>query len=260
MQRSLLKIKPEVNKIEIRAWVYTRKQLSDALENESVSYVYCPIKIIDKSLHSYKDRIIILPPEYLADSEEKTRNELKKLYDEGFCFAAAHTVGHIELLRELGFTIFGGNRLNCVNSRTAEFLYNEGIRDIILSPELTVNQIGKISCASETGIIAYGHLPLMINRRCPINNGKPCNGKNCGKRIKDRLGNELSLICNENTVEILNSDVLILSDKLKDFKVQFVVLRFTVETEINPIIEAYKKGSKLNFKKITRGLYYRGVE
>lgn len=249
-----------MNKIEIRAWVYTRKQLSDALENESVSYVYCPIKLIDKSLHSYKDRIIILPSEYLADNEEKTRNELKSLYDEGFYRAVAHTVGHIELLKELGFTISGGNRLNCVNSRTADFLNREGLEDIILSPELTVNQIGKISCASETGIIAYGHLPLMINRRCPINNGKPCNGKNCGKKIRDRLGNELSLICNENTVEILNSDVLILSDKLNDFKVRFIVLRFTIENEINPIIEAYKSGSKLNYKKITRGLYYRGVE
>ena len=249
-----------MNKIEIRAWVYTRKQLSDALGNESVSYVYCPIKLIDKSLHSYKDRIIILPPEYLADVEEKVKNELKELYNEGFRCAAAHTVGHIELLKKMGFTVFGGNRLNCVNSRTADFLDREGLEDIILSPELTFNQIGNVKCNSRTGIIAYGHLPLMINRRCPVNNGKPCNGKNCGRKLRDRLGNELSLICNENTVEILNSDVLILSDKLKDFTVDFIVLRFTVETEINSIIEAYKNGSKLNFKKITRGLYYRGVE
>lgn len=249
-----------MGKIELRAWVYTRKQLSDALLNNSISLVYCPIGLIDKSLENDKDKIIISPPEYLADCEEQVKQRLKELYDSGFRCAVAHTVGHIELLKSIGFTIYGGNRLNCTNSNTADFLGEEGVEDIILSPELTVKRINSISPKIKRGILAYGYLPLMINRRCPINNGKPCNTKNCGRQLTDRLGNKLDVICSENMVEILNSEPLILSDKLSDFDTDFLVLRFTVETEINPIIEAYINGEKMDIKKFTRGLYYRGVE
>ncbi len=245
---------------ELRAWVYTRKQLSDALGNEDISLVYCPIRLIDKSLENDKERIIVSPPEYLADCEEKVKQRLKELYDSGFRLAVAHTVGHIELLKAVGFSVFGGNRLNCANSNTANYLKAEGLEDIILSPELTVKRINSISSEIKRGILAYGYLPLMINRRCPINNGKPCNTKNCGRKITDRLGNKLDVICYQNMVEILNSEPLILSDRLRDFDIDYSVLRFTVEAEINPIISAYKNGDKMDIKKFTRGLYYRGVE
>lgn len=249
-----------MGKIELRAWVYTRKQLSDALGNEDISLVYCPIGLIDKALENDKEKIVISPPEYLADCEEQVKLRLKELYEIGFRLAVAHTVGHIELLKNIGFTIYGGNRLNCTNSITADFLSKQGIKDIILSPELTVKRINSISSENKKGILAYGYLPLMINRRCPINNGKPCNTKNCGRKLTDRLGNTLDVICYENTVEILNSEPLIISDKLRDFNTYFFVLRFTVEAEINPIISAYKNGEKMDIKKYTRGLYYRGVE
>lgn len=249
-----------MGKIELRAWVYTRKQLSVALINNSISRVYCPIRLIDKSLENDKEKIIISPPEYLADCEEQVKQRLKELYNRGFRLAAAHTVGHIEMLKNIGFTVYGGNRLNCTNSNTADFFRVEGIEDIILSPELTVKRINNISSEIKKGILAYGYLPLMINRRCPINNGKPCNTKNCGRQITDRLGNKLDVICYENMVEILNSEPLILSDKLSDFDTDFFVLWFTVEAEINPVIEAYRNGEKMNIKKFTRGLYYRGVE
>lgn len=249
-----------MGKIELRAWVYTRKQLSDALGNEDISLVYCPIGLIDKALENDKEKIVISPPEYLADCEEQVKLRLKELYEIGFRLAVAHTVGHIELLKNIGFTIYGGNRLNCTNSITADFLSEQGIKDIILSPELTVKRINSISSEIKKGILAYGYLPLMINRRCPINNGKPCNTKNCGRKLTDRLGNTLDVICYENTVEILNSEPLIISDKLRDFNTYFFVLRFTVEAEINPIISAYKNGEKMDIKKYTRGLYYRGVE
>lgn len=249
-----------MGKIEFRAWVYTRKQLSDALDNKEISLVYCPLRLIDKSIENDKEKIILSPPEYLADCEDKVKQRLKEFYDNGFRFAVAHTVGHIELLKNMGFTIYGGNRLNCTNSNTVSFLKSEGIEDIILSPELTAKRINNISPEIKRGILAYGYLPLMINRRCPINNGKPCNTKNCGRRITDRFGNQLDVICNENTVEILNSEPLVLSDKLGDFNADFFVLRFTVETEIKPIIDAYKNADKIDIKKFTRGLYYRGVE
>ncbi len=246
--------------MKLRAWVYTRKQLSDALENVQVEFVYAPMNLLDRALAAYNEKIVVVPPEYLADCEEKVVANLTALYSAGFHNASAHTVGHIELLQNIGFKIFGGHRLNVTNSETIRFLQNEGIEDIIISPELTKDRINKLARTSNIGFLAYGKLPLMINRRCPISNGKPCNKERCGKQITDRLGNRLDVICSENTVEILNSDTLLLSDKLGEFNLDYAVLRFTTEDNINEIIEAYSKGTKIALQKLTRGLYYRGVE
>ena len=247
-------------KIRLRAQVYSRKQLCQALENENCEAVYAPIRIVDSGLLQHRDRIILLPPEYLADCEADVKEKLAALESAGFYRAAAHTVGHIELLSEMGFEIYGGNRLNCTNSETIKYLKKIGVKDIILSTELTAERINSLEKLIETGFIAYGRLPLMLNRRCPICDGKPCGKERCGRQITDRLGNKLDVICSENTVEILNSDILILCDRLDEFKTDFAVLRFTIEEDISEVITSYLNGDKPFIKKYTRGLYYRGVE
>ena len=53
-----------------------------------------------------------------------------------------------------------------------------------------------------------------------------------------------------------------MSDKLKDISfADFLSLYFTDESaqEISAVIKAYKEGTALNEKNITRGLYYRGI-
>jgi len=114
---------------------------------------------------------------------------------------------------------------------------------------------------SRVGFLAYGYLPLMITRRCPINNSKPCNKSGCKRKLTDRKGNILDIICSENTAEILNSDVLYLADKLESFiNAEFAVLKFTTEKNINHIISAYVNEKSSEIKNFTRGLYFRGVE
>lgn len=246
--------------IELRAWVYTPEQLEQALGCEDIAAVYVPMRLAGEPLDEYAERVILLPPEYLADCEEKTEQELADLRKAGFTRALAHTVGHIELLKRTGYEICGGNRLNCTNSVTARFLADCGVRDIILSPELTVRRINSIEKPVKTGFIAYGRLPLMLNRRCPIRDGKPCGKPNCGEAITDRKGNKLRVICSDNTVEILNSDVLMLNGRLNEFHTDFAVLRFTDETDILPIIELYAQDKPAEAENLTRGLYYRGVK
>lgn len=245
---------------ELRAWVYNAKQLDDALSATEIKCVYVPLKLISGQLSGYADRIILLPPEYLADCEDRVSAELERLYGLGFHHALAHTVGHIELLSHIGFTIHGGNRLNVTNSETMRFFAGCGLCDIIVSPELTVRRINRLEKPIPTGFIAYGKLPLMLNRRCPISDGKPCGKQNCGRHITDRKGSELDIICSENTVEILNSDILILSDRLHEFDTDFAVLRFTTEKDIVPVVEQYMNNKPPEANKFTRGLYYRGTE
>ncbi len=246
--------------MELRAWVYTSGQLRTALDCAEISAVYAPMKLVGEELSDSAEKVILLPPEFLADCEEETEKKLCALKEPGFKKALAHTVGHIELLRRNGFEIHGGNRLNCTNSETVKFFAEQGMTDIIVSPELTVQRINALEKPITTGFLAYGKLPLMLTRRCPIKDGKPCGKPNCGRKLKDRKGNDIDVICSDNAVELLNSDTLILCDKMNDFRVDFAVLRFTVERDIMPVIKMYSQHKKPDVPKLTRGLYYRGVE
>lgn len=244
-----------------RAEVYTRKQLNQALENSFINKIYVPYTIIDSSLIEENDRLIIVPPVFLADCEREIADKFSKLREIGFSNVLVHTVGHIELFSELSFELYGGHRLNCTNSESILFFADNNIKDIIVSPEMTSYQINQLKSDISIGFLAYGYLPLMITRRCPIKNGKPCNKSNCSRSIKDRKNNELKIICSENTAEILNSDVLFLADKLDKFKnADFGVLKFTTEKNINEIISAYKDNCLPEFIiNYTRGLYFRGL-
>ncbi len=244
---------------ELRAEVNSREQLCSALEQACFRFVYAPVKLLCENT-PHKDRIIVMPPIFLGDSEEQTEKSLCELKSWGFEHALAHTVGHIELLQRLGFLIHGGLRLNIANSEAASFFAREGLGDILLSCELTAAKINVLASPVPKGIMAYGRLSLMATRRCPVNNGKPCEkGVSCGRYLTDRQGRKIRLLC-DNTVELLNPDVLTVADKAKDFSgADFFLLRFTDEKNIVKVTENFIKGI-IPEKEFTRGLYYRGVE
>ena len=252
-------IQKAINDMRMRAYVHTAGQLSQALDNEALEMIYTPVRLADRVPAERAESIILVPPQFLADCEEKTERELFRLREAGFSKALAHTVGHIELLERCGYDIFGGDRLNCTNSETVRILACCGVRDIIISNELTVQRINKLDRVVPIGFNAYGRLPLMLNRRCPINDGVPCGRLGCGKFLTDRKGNRVDILCSENTVELLNSDVMILSDRLGEFRADFAVLRFTAESDISGVVQNYLNGAEPDTPKYTRGLYYRGV-
>ncbi len=246
--------------MELRADVYNRTQLEQAISNNHIGKIYAPYQIIDDKLSSYSDRIIVVPHVFLGDCEEKITASLMKLRQYGFDKALAHTIGHIQLLHDIGFNVYGSYRLNCINSDSIAFYSDEGVSDIILSPEMSASQINNLS-SSGIGFIAYGYLPLMITRRCPIKNDTPCNKKCCNRTITDRKGNKLSIICSETTAEILNSDVLYLADKMNNFRsTDFAVLKFTIEDNIKEIIDAYVNAMSPIMNNYTRGLYFRSIK
>ena len=243
----------------LRAEVSDAQQLEQALLNDDFQYIYAPMELLSEATED-KFRLIVVPPVYLGDCEEAVRKKLIHLKKVGFERLLCHTAAHLELSNELGFKAHGGFRMNITNSLSQKHYENSGLCDSTLSIELTVSQLSAIVCTVPRGIIAYGKLPLMITARCPINNGKPCGKeKKCGGKITDRKGNELSVICS-NTVEILNPDTLVLSDKLDDFSgFDFLTLKFTDEADVNAVARMYLTNAKPQGK-LTRGLYYRGTE
>lgn len=252
--------KPEkASSLKFRAEVATAEQLSEAL-SLSFELVYAPMKLLSESTPD-KERVAVLLPLFLADCEEEVRESLKTLKKAGFSKGVAHTLGHAKLLKDEGYEVLGGYRLNVINSYAADFYERFGLADLTLSFEGTAQQLSEIKCGIPRGILAYGRLPLMAMRRCPISGGKPCCAETpCNRSIKDRRGNEMPVLCGGNYVELLNADLLIMSDRQRALsQFDFALLKFTTETELAPVLDMYLHDKKPSGS-LTRGLYFRGAE
>ena len=181
--------------IRYRAEVHTAEQLKQALGLD-FDLIYAPMGLLDENTPD-KRRIAVIPPLILSDCEEEAAARLNGLRDMGFNKGLAHTLGHAELLKKCEFNILGGYRMNVLNSLAAKACSDYGFWDITLSFEGTAAALAEINSPRPVGIVAYGRLPLMLTRRCPIMDGKPCGrvdafgfGKGCGGEITDRQGNK----------------------------------------------------------------------
>ncbi len=247
------------SRTEFRAEVATSEQLEQALALP-FGVVYAPMKLLNERTLE-KGRVVVIPPLFLGDCEDDVRAELINLRKMGFSKGLAHTLGHALLLKEAGYEVHGGYRLNIINSLSADFYAKYGLSELTLSFEGTSQQLTDIQCGVPRGILAYGRLPLMAMRRCPIAGGKPCGaGTPCNRSIKDRRGNEMPVLCGGNYVELLNPDLLIMSDRQRALaNFDFAVLKFTDETELKPVLDMYLNNKKPDGS-LTRGLYFRGAE
>ncbi|MGN0687044.1 MAG: U32 family peptidase [Oscillospiraceae bacterium] len=245
--------------LRYRAEIASASQLEQAL-SLPFACVYAPMRLLSESTEQ-KERIAVIPPLFLADCEDEVRSRLRQLRKSGFAKGVAHTLGHAQLLKEEGFELLGGYRLNVINSLSADFYERFGLSDLTLSFEGTVQLLSEIKCGIPRGILAYGRLPLMAMRRCPIAGGKPCGAKTpCGGSIRDRRGSEMPVLCGGNYVELLNPDVLIMSDRQRALsQFDFALLKFTDENELKPVLDMYLNNGKPQGS-LTRGLYFRGAE
>ena len=167
----------------------------------------------------------------------------------------------VEIAKNLGLNIIADTGLNIHNSHSANAINDLGAKAVILSPELTCDAVRNLASPVPKGIIAYGNIPLMLFKNCPIKNGKSCS--ECDKTgfLTDRLGTQFPVRCRMGYSELLNSVPLWLGDKQNDLSsLDFQVLYFTNETkkEVNEIITDFKNG-KSSTQKYTRGLFYKGT-
>ena len=245
-------------KTVLRAEVATAEQLKQALALP-FDMVYAPLAILDENTEN-KAKIAVIPPLFLADCEDSVRERLLALRAAGYSVGVAHTLGHARLLKECGYELHGGYRMNIINSYAADFAERYGFKQLTLSFEGTAQQLADINCTVPRGILAYGRLPLMAMRHCPLADGKPCGGSPCGGTVRDRRGNEMPVLCGGNSVELLNPDLLIMSDRQKALvQFDFALLKFTTERELKPVVDMYLTNGKPDGS-LTRGLYFRGAE
>lgn len=215
-----------------------------------------------EELEPYQHKIMVIPPRVMFGIEEKVSKTLQRLRQEGYQHLLVQNLAHIPLGKELGYQLHGGFSLNIANRFSCDELVRLQLQDGILSPELRLEQVEKICSPLRRGVLVYGYLPLMITRNCPVRNVKSC--RECGgtSELTDRKGMHFRVQCGHGCSEIHNAVPLWMGDRLNEIKnVSFGVLRFTFETrrECQTVLEclAARKGLE---GKVTRGLYYRGVQ
>lgn len=216
-------------------------------------YIFIPIW---RSIDDFADnRAGVEIPRGMFGREKDIEQKLIKLKKAGVSSALCGNLGSYTLAKRLGYTVFGDFGLNVFNSVSADMIENP-----ILSPELTASQINSIN-AKGKGFIAYGNIPLMLTRNCPVKNSIGC--EKCRKNggLTDRKGVTFPVVCSQYPcVEVLNSVPIYLAERMAEFHADFAHFYFSKESreQVEKIISLYENGAKAPFD-YTRGLYYRGV-
>lgn len=195
--------------------------------------------------------------------EEQIKQNLKKAKENGITHVLVNNLGAIPLCEEFHFTIHGGFRLNVMNTESVNFFEKLGLVDLIVSFELTLQQINTLGGSEKIGTIIYGRLPLMLTRNCPGINSKTKNCAECGGLgyITDRKEINFPYKCNCGCTQIYNSVPLYMGDRLKEIKsTDFNIILFTTETNEQKLyaLNSIKYQNKITGGH-TRGLYYKGV-
>lgn len=216
-------------------------------------YIFIPIW---SSADDFADnRAGVEIPRGMFGREKEIEQKLIKLKKAGVSYALCGNLGSYTLAKRIGYTVFGDFGLNVFNSVSADMIENP-----ILSPELTASQINSIN-AKGKGFIAYGNIPLMLTRNCPVKNNIGC--EKCRKNggLTDRKGVIFPVVCSPYPcVEVLNSVPIYLAERMAEFHADFAHFYFSKESreQVEKIISLYENGAKAPFD-YTRGLYYRGV-
>ncbi len=157
------------------------------IAGEYFDEIYLPLDRFKKGVANG----IVMPPVIPESEIEEVKKALEKAKSNGAIHALVGNVGHIELVRSLGFVLHGDFRMNVYNSFSAD-ICSELFDDFILSPELILPQIRDIK--NRRSVIVYGKLPLMTLEK-PVKT----------EVLKDRRGVTFSVVQEGGRDIILNS-------------------------------------------------------
>ncbi len=182
----------------------------------------------------------------------------------GYTRYEANNVGHIQLLRALKLPdgsrpeIWGGFALNVLNPAAACQLAALGVSTQTLSCEIRVEELpGFAGAGVRTALLAYGRLPVMLTRACPLHNVTDC--ESCSKRgrLLDRKGEQLPVVCRGGVREIFNPVPLWMGERQHEAPCDLFTLYFTWEepARVRAVTEMFRAARGFDGR-FTRGLYY----
>ena len=245
------------NKTILTAQVNTLKQAKAVIDN-GINVIYAPSEIVNDIRKISADVEVIVKTSDIFDKE--------KICEASLAISSAAAMEHYG-----GKKMYGDFRLNVFNSFTANYFRN--LKSVTVSPELNIGEIKALvrNTDVECEVIAYGHLPLMLMRNCPLKAAGKCQDGKVKYTLKDRKNEEFKIMCTKNcNAVLLNSKPVYMADKLNDLTqtgINRIRLMFTIESfdECAKITKEYVRafnGEKVNSPKentFTRGHFYRGV-
>lgn len=249
----------------IRTRLHRQTQLTDIIEQQS-TYIILPLDELEKALKNNK---IKEPSKYIAElprmiygDAKKYINRIQFLKENAIDKILAGNLYGVKLSKDTNTQLFGDFGLNIVNSLALKAYSKLGMQDVTLSIENNLTQAKQFADFMPYGIIAYGYLPLMLFRNCPIKVSKGC--AVCKKQFHitpDRKENPMMISCSGECSQMYNFVPLYLADNLKQLQgLDFITLYFTKETasECEQILQKYQTGGNLEGQR-TRGLYQRHI-
>lgn len=260
---------------QLHAQLWSLRQLTPRLL-EHCSLIALPLsELLDQGLPeglspAQRQRLAVsLPRLCFGDDSSQLTPQLEQVRRLGITHLTAGNLGGVWLGRQLGFSLHGEFGLNLTNAAALEQARQLGLTDAVLSFELSLpraRDLGQTHTPGlSKGVLAYGHLPLMVTRNCPLRQGRQGGCKTCPGhgRLRDRRGEGFPVRCTgRRYAQVFNPKPLYLADRWQDFTpFHFALLYFTGESprEVDGVLEDYLVRHAPR-DQITRGLYYRNVK
>jgi putative protease len=227
---------------------------------EALERVLLPVETISPALAAQLgDKLMAQLPAALFGPAQAAALEQKltALQAGGLTQVWTDNIYGIALGRRLGLRVHGGFGLNIANTQAAGFYEAQGLSSFTVSFELSMEKIRALGGDLPRGMVAYGHLPLMVYRNCPLRASIGCSACQGQGTLTDRKGIQFPVECGQKQYSrLLNSVPLHIAER--DDPGDFRLLYFTREDKAlcQQVIEDFRRNRKAAFPR-TGGLYYR---
>ena len=231
---------------------------------DGVEYLILPIAQADRVPREWRAKTILeLPRVMFGALEQDTARRIAATQDAGFAGYEASNIAHLRLCRGLPMT--GGFGLNITNNVAAQFYAGQGLSSLLILPEVKDSDIASIAPTRNgkpvpTGVMIYGHMPLMLTRACPLQNIHDC--AHCDKTgvLTDRKAKKFPVRCGLGVRTIYNPVPIYMGDKPGALAVDYGVAYFTLESreEAAQILDSIRTHAPFEGD-FTRGLYFKGT-
>ena len=231
---------------------------------DGIEYLILPIAQADRVPREWRAKTLLeLPRVMFGKLEEDTARRIAATQDAGFAGYEVSNIAHLRLCR--GLPMSGSFGLNITNQLAAQFYADNGLGSMLILPEVKDSDISTIAPTHNgrpvpTGVLVYGHMPLMITRACPLQNIHDC--AHCDKTgvLTDRKAKKFPVRCGLGVRTIYNPVPIYMGDKPGALTVDYGVAYFALESreEAAKILEMIRAHAPFEGD-FTRGLYFKGT-
>ena len=231
---------------------------------DGIEYLILPIAQADRVPREWRAKTLLeLPRIMFGRLEEDTARRIAATQDAGFAGYEVSNIAHLRLCR--GLPMSGSFGLNITNQLAAQFYADNGLGSMLILPEVKDGDISTIAPTHDgrpvpTGVLVYGHMPLMVTRACPLQNIHDC--AHCDKTgvLTDRKAKKFPVRCGLGVRTIYNPVPIYMGDKPGALTVDYGVAYFTLESreEAAQILDMIRTHAPFE-SDFTRGLYFKGT-